>query len=214
MVTATVLQNSRRVGFMPVLSFLRSLCMLTTVNFQPCFAKMPEKAEKLSYCADMVAAHQPELYWLALFVPEPAREGLLRLYALDVELSHLRRMVSEEMIGHIRYAWWREALEALFQNRPRQGHPVLEALAGMPLPQAEMLALQAAYEEAYPAAPAGAAAARAALSRAYLRKAAPQALPAWEKASAILEAHKAKHGEKARLRLLVKLLLAGLMPRR
>lgn len=169
--------------------------------------------ENLSYCADLVCGHHRELYWLALFVPQPAREGLLRLYALDVELSHLRRMVSEEMIGHIRYAWWREALEALFAGRPKPGHPVLEALAEIPLPQPEIMALQEAYESAYPAEPLAAPAARAALSLAYLQGAAPQAIPAWQKANTILEKHKTRFGAHLRLWLLVKLLAAGLTPR-
>ena len=177
------------------------------------FAKTVKKPDNLSYCAEMVWAHQPELYWQALFVPPAAREGLLRLYALDIELAHLRRMVSEEMIGHIRYAWWREALEALFQGRPKPGHPVLEALSELPLPQAEIMALQDAYESAYPNEPAAAPAAREALSLAYLEKTAADAIPGWKKANTIIQAHTRKWRGKARSWLILKLLLAGISPR-
>src|SRR3546814_14358654 len=50
------------------------------------------------------------------------------LFALDISLGRLVASTIEPMIGAIRIAWWREALEKLHQP-PLQGEPVLQALA-------------------------------------------------------------------------------------
>lgn len=49
-------------------------------------------------------------YWAALFVPEPARTGLMTLTAFNVELARISEIVSEPMMGEIRLQWWRDAL--------------------------------------------------------------------------------------------------------
>src|SRR5579864_8087467 len=89
---------------------------------------MPLKTT-LSYCAQEVYRHDRDRFLLSLFVPTVRRETLLALYALNVELARVHAAISEEMIGHIRYAWWQEALEALYAGGRISGHPVLEALA-------------------------------------------------------------------------------------
>ena len=162
-----------------------------------------------SYCADMVRAHDRNLYLLALFARPPQREGLLVIYALATELSHLRHMISEEMIGHIRYAWWREAIEGLSAGKTIPGHPVLEALQPlMPqLPQEQLMALVEAYAAPYPDAPQGEDDAIKALSMHWL--ATPDAQCKWQKAHAIITRHHKKHGRKKYNWLIVKLLFAG-----
>lgn len=49
-------------------------------------------------------------YWAALFVPEPARTGLMTLTAVNVELARISEIISEPMMGEIRLQWWRDAL--------------------------------------------------------------------------------------------------------
>lgn len=49
-------------------------------------------------------------YWAALFVPEPARTGLMTLTAFNVELARVSEIISEPMMGEIRLQWWRDAL--------------------------------------------------------------------------------------------------------
>lgn len=166
-------------------------------------------SQKESYCADMVRAHDRDLYALSLFAPAPAREGLLAIYALATELAHIRHMVSEEMIGHIRYAWWRETLEKLYSGIPRPGHPVLEALQPLNLPQPYVMALVESYAEPYPAPPKGETEALEVLSLSYLTENAPKALKPWQKANAIINRHKEKHGPKRHSWLMLKLLVAG-----
>lgn len=62
------------------------------------------------------------------FAPEGARAGLAALYAFDLELSRIVGVVSQQLMGEIRLAWWRESLEAVAAGKPGR-HPVLDALA-------------------------------------------------------------------------------------
>lgn len=169
------------------------------------------------YCADQLRAHDRDLYLLALFVPEPARGRLIPLYALASELAHIRHLVREEMIGHIRYAWWRETLAGLYAGRPRPGHPVLEALqpqlesSGCPEPL--VMALLEAYAAPFPDPPQGEDAALEALTLHWLSARAPAAVKPWKKAFAILTRHKARHGRRFQPWLMIKLLLAGFASR-
>ncbi len=169
-----------------------------------------ENHSQTSYCAGMVRAHDRDLYALALFVPEPAREGLLTLYALATELHHIRNLVSEEMIGHIRYAWWRETIDNLYAGTPRPGHPIMEALQPMlpHLPKDRMSALVEAYAT-YPDPPKGEAAALETLSLDWLTATAPTAIKPWKKANRILQRHHAKHGATRPSLLMLKFLIAG-----
>lgn len=67
--------------------------------------------------------------WLAcLYAPDRAQPGLMTLFALDLELGQVVATTTEPMIGQIRLAWWREALEGLDVGRvPAQ--PLLAAVA-------------------------------------------------------------------------------------
>ena len=58
-----------------------------------------------------------------------ARAALVGLYALDNELSRIPTVTSQLMLGEIRFAWWRERMEALLEGGDLPGHPVLQALA-------------------------------------------------------------------------------------
>lgn len=72
----------------------------------------------------------PDRWLAARFVAEPdRRDELLALYALNDELARVAESVREPMIGEMRLAWWREALDAVCEGRGPRGHPVLEALA-------------------------------------------------------------------------------------
>lgn len=166
----------------------------------------------LSYCAHEVYRLDRPRFLQSLFVPEGSRRGLLALCALDLELRRIPSLVSEEMIGHIRYAWWREALEGLYQGAARGGQPVLEELQRIAahVPQERLLALVDAYAAPYPQAPTGAQEALDNAAAAFLGAAAPQALAAWEKAGGILRRHYRRYKTRLQPWLTFKLLLAGL----
>ncbi len=48
--------------------------------------------------------------------------------AFNAEIAHIGEAVSEEMMGLIRYTWWREAIDEIYAGKPPRKHPVVEAL--------------------------------------------------------------------------------------
>ncbi len=56
------------------------------------------------------------------------RRGLIALYLLCHELSRIQGLVSETMLGAIRFQWWREALDPEHAEYPRP-HDTIKALA-------------------------------------------------------------------------------------
>jgi len=61
------------------------------------------------YTAQAVYDHNRDRFYQCLFVPQEAREALYAVLALDVELAHIRRAAKEEVMGHMRHAWWQES---------------------------------------------------------------------------------------------------------
>lgn len=78
--------------------------------------------------AQDVRTHDYPRYLLAQFIPAHAREAALTLFAFELEIRRIPQSVREAMLGHIRYSWWREQVEALFEGKAPKGHPVLEAM--------------------------------------------------------------------------------------
>lgn len=82
----------------------------------------------LSPCGALARRHDRDRYLASLLLPAPYREHAFTLIAFNAELARIPSLVSDEMIGHIRFAWWREALQELADGKPSRGHPVLQAL--------------------------------------------------------------------------------------
>jgi len=80
------------------------------------------------YCASQTSQHDKERYLSALFAGEAQRASLFALYAFNLEIAKTRESVSEPMLGEIRLQWWREAIDEIYEGRPRR-HEVVEALA-------------------------------------------------------------------------------------
>lgn len=165
------------------------------------------KPESLTYCTQAVRDHARDCFLLCLFAPADHREALLTIYALDVEMVHVRRAVTEEMLGHIRYAWWQEGLEAIAAGQPPREHPVLQAAHAMGLVPL-LLPLAETYRAHYPALPPAGPADDLALS--LLRERCPQAEEGWKKAHAVIQRHRQKFGPGWNGWLSFKLLMAGL----
>lgn len=66
--------------------------------------------------------------WLASrFAPEPMRKRLVVLYALNHEIARTASVVTQEAIGDIRLAWWRDAIAEVHAGKAARAHPVLQA---------------------------------------------------------------------------------------
>ncbi len=81
-----------------------------------------------SYCASLVRSGDHDRFLSALFAAEKDRENLFALYAFNLEIARIRGQVSEPLLGEIRLQWWREGIEAIYQNQTVRQHPVLLAL--------------------------------------------------------------------------------------
>ena len=78
----------------------------------------------------LVRRVDPDRWLAARFIGDPeARADVLTLYALNYELSRAAEVASQPLIGEMRLAWWREAVDEIFENRPVRRHPVAQALA-------------------------------------------------------------------------------------
>jgi hypothetical protein len=164
---------------------------------------------KPSYCAGLVKANDHDRFLQCLFVPPACREAMLALCALDCELAHVHHAVSEEMIGHIRYAWWDEGVQELYAGKQPRAHPVLQALAPV-IAQPDMARLIAAYREAFPEMPPKRGIIIEQLCLQLLAAMCPQAIAGWQKAGAIIAGHRTRYGNKSNARLHLKLLWAGI----
>jgi phytoene synthase len=166
--------------------------------------------EDTSLLSSELKAHNRDRFLQCLFVPEPARQQLITLYALEVELSHVHHAVREEMIGHIRYAWWQEAVEGLFDGKPARGHPVLEALkpiidAGY-IDRSLLVALIESYREHFPQLPPEGASKADETAKAMLDVTAAHAVTGWARAGRIIASHRARFARGAGGWLAAKLL--------
>ncbi len=87
----------------------------------------PDQAA-LAELADGLRRDDHDRYLTALLAPPEAREGLLALYAFNLEIARVRETVSEELIGRMRLQWWRDRLDDIFAGTPPK-HPVAEPLS-------------------------------------------------------------------------------------
>jgi phytoene synthase len=63
--------------------------------------------------------------------PALARPALYAVTAFSIELAHVAHAVRDALPGHIRLAWWRDALEEIAAGNPPRNHPVVLALAAL-----------------------------------------------------------------------------------
>lgn len=59
------------------------------------------------------------------------RDSLFALYAFHAELAKIPELVSEPMMGQIRYQWWRDCLGEIYTGKPVRQHEVAKPLAQM-----------------------------------------------------------------------------------
>ena len=84
-------------------------------------------------------AVDPDRYRSALFADKETRAKLLTLYAFHAELAKVPEIVSEPMLGEIRYQWWRDYVEEIYAGKAVRKHevatPLAEVLRGSDVPR-------------------------------------------------------------------------------
>lgn len=82
-------------------------------------------SELETYCAKQVKQHDYDRFMVTLFAPAEIREDLFALYAFNHEVAKIREAVSEPMLGEIRLQWWRESIDGIYEDNPRNHEVVL-----------------------------------------------------------------------------------------
>lgn len=80
------------------------------------------------YCLQLVRQLDNDRYLATLLAPEAVRDLLWPLYAFDAEIARIRGLVTEVSLGEIRYQWWRDSIDAIYEGRAVEPHPVLIGL--------------------------------------------------------------------------------------
>lgn len=71
----------------------------------------------------------PDRYRAAMLADGEAQSRLLLIYGFHSELAKIPELVSETMIGEIRYQWWRDAVEEIYSGKPVRKHEITSPLA-------------------------------------------------------------------------------------
>ncbi len=80
-----------------------------------------------AHCDALLRRDDPDRWLACLFLPAALRPHVHALYAFNLEIARVRELVSEPMLGEIRFQWWREAL-AGERRSEAEAHPVAAAL--------------------------------------------------------------------------------------
>lgn len=83
----------------------------------------------LSEIADELRASEPDRFGASLLVPQPARERLWVLYALNHDLARAPLQSNEPLIAMMRVRWWIDQLDAIGRGVLPDNEPLV-SLAG------------------------------------------------------------------------------------
>jgi phytoene synthase len=92
----------------------------------------------------------PERALAVAYAPRSTRPALTALFALDERMGAIIATTTEPMIGLLRLAWWREALEKL-DHDPAPAEPLLQEIAARVLPHNVLGATLGAIEDGWSA---------------------------------------------------------------
>lgn len=70
----------------------------------------------------------PDRVRAAMFADVETRARLMLLYAFHLELAKVPELVSEPMIGQIRYQWWRDAIGEIYETDSVRKHEITTPL--------------------------------------------------------------------------------------
>ena len=82
-------------------------------------------------CGHIVARDDAHLHATAMFAPQPARDGLMVLYAYDIELSRAVRASAESLIPRMRLQFWQDTVAEAAAGAPPRAHEVAAPLAAL-----------------------------------------------------------------------------------
>jgi phytoene synthase len=97
-----------------------------------------------AYCEGLLRREDKDCWLASLFVPREPRPHIHALYAFNLEIARVHEIVSEPLLGEIRFQWWRDTLEGK-SDGDAKANPVaaslLDTVARFDLPKAPLLEL-------------------------------------------------------------------------
>ncbi|MGH6863023.1 MAG: phytoene/squalene synthase family protein [Methylocella sp.] len=94
-----------------------------------------------AYCEGLLRREDKDRWLASLFVPRERRRHVHALYAFSLETARVGEIVSEPLLGEIRFQWWRDALDGKNEGDAK-ANPVaaalLDTIARFDLPQAPL----------------------------------------------------------------------------
>jgi phytoene synthase len=95
-----------------------------------------------AYCEGLLRRNDRDRWLASLFVPREPRPHIHALYAFSLEIARVRDIVSEPLLGEIRFQWWRDALEGAGEAKANPvAAALLDTIARFDLPKAPLLEL-------------------------------------------------------------------------
>lgn len=91
----------------------------------------PGRSDDLNACAALLERGDPDRFAALLTAPLWARERLVVLWAFNLEVARAPWVVKEPLLGQIRLAWWREAVEEIAAGARPRAHEVVRPLAAL-----------------------------------------------------------------------------------
>ncbi|BGP51495.1 hypothetical protein JCM10450v2_007441 [Rhodotorula kratochvilovae] len=88
-------------------------------------------AKSLAYAQGVVRRADHEAVWASYFYPPQLQPAYFALRAFNAELAGLPDQVSNQMIGRMRFQWWKDAVKGLYEHKAPP-HPLLNLLANLP----------------------------------------------------------------------------------
>jgi len=82
---------------------------------------MHARTEDYKYCEEMVRRDDPDRWLASLFIEQPFRKHVYALYAFNLEIGRTREIITEPILGEIRFQWWRETLEKAAEESAQDG---------------------------------------------------------------------------------------------
>ena len=73
----------------------------------------------------------PDRYRAAVFADKNSRNNLNIIYGFHYELAKIPEIASDNLVGSIRYQWWREVVDSIYSNNSLNEHYILQYLSNI-----------------------------------------------------------------------------------
>ncbi|MAD95647.1 MAG: phytoene synthase [Rhodobacteraceae bacterium] len=86
-------------------------------------------SQDIALCAETVRMSDPDRFLSAMTANVAERDGLMVLYAFNVEVSRSPWVTAEPIVAEMRLQWWFDAIEEIFDGGAVRRHQVVTPLA-------------------------------------------------------------------------------------